>query len=235
MPNFYNVLFFHLGSYQELLILDNGRSEVDGGVRTILKAENKRRRRKKKDSVPFLNYVAKVNEESSVSLDSTVTVNSEAKDMPFEKGGSVLGKSASTEDSSAESVSQHFHNSVDWRETKTGSRSSPQVDNNPRENGTNENPPAVRPNGLPTRQVSSPGFMKTALSSRIGRRASTESQQAKLKSDNWEWYSSRHSATSVQSVSGQSDSERTSNSGSSEIVRKKPSAIGLKKIVKKFF
>ncbi|PSN48592.1 hypothetical protein C0J52_14658 [Blattella germanica] len=61
------------------------------------------------------------------------------------------------------------------------------------------------------RRLSSPFFMKTAMSSRSSRVGNNvePSLQARLKSDNWEWYSSRRTASANLDKSSQSSSSPT--------------------------
>nr|CAD7593401.1 unnamed protein product [Timema genevievae] len=81
-----------------------------------------------------------------------------------------------------------------------------------------------------TRRLSSPGFMRTALSSRRSRGSPTDSTSlpAKLKSDNWEYWHSR-----ATHISGPTAINGHHPSSTEESVVKKTS--GLKKMVKKFF
>nr|CAD7428077.1 unnamed protein product [Timema monikensis] len=81
-----------------------------------------------------------------------------------------------------------------------------------------------------TRRLSSPGFMRTALSSRRSRGSPTDSTSlpAKLKSDNWEYWHSR-----ATHISGPTAINGHHSPSTEESVVKKTS--GLKKMVKKFF
>ncbi|XP_067001306.2 SUN domain-containing ossification factor isoform X2 [Anabrus simplex] len=143
---------------------------------------------------------------------------------------------------------------IEIRTKRVSTESAPGIIQN---NGLVKSPPVSTTPIL--RHVTSPSFMRTAISSRSGRRNSgiiDPFPQAKLKSDNWEWYSSRHNVSSQRvqlpctsvplGLNGQmesEDSQRTSSfnniSSGSEMSRKdsnkRGSSGGLKKMVKKFF
>nr|CAD7259288.1 unnamed protein product [Timema shepardi] len=131
-----------------------------------------------------------------------------------------LSSSAGVEDNHSESSLPHF---VPASEITTGT--SPLQ-------ASHSNAGTKQWNGTvdKTRRLSSPGFMRTALSSRRSRGSPTDSTSlpAKLKSDNWEYWHSR-----ATHISGPTAINGHHSPSTEESVVKKTS--GLKKMVKKFF
>ncbi|XP_047116969.1 SUN domain-containing ossification factor isoform X1 [Schistocerca piceifrons] len=277
------------GSYYELLIPDNQASEVDGGVRSVLRLENKRRRRKKKDSLPRSDYNTELQKPTDTQSDPLFQEKSPEANNPSIINGfhssdhqelkseaeqlSNVVQCTSSDNiqySSAESLLKTTGSAVQYSDSSDSSLhnrgrgllqlevlySNKQVNDKV---NLSESVPVLGPNngsvkhqGLSPkiRNLSAPLFMKTAMAARSGRRSSEQSPtlQAKLKSDNWEWYSSRkgngssHTVTSTQTVQNGDGSshatpdslERTSNLSSTvDPIRKegsKKQTGGLKKI-----
>lgn len=99
-----------------------------------------------------------------------------------------------------------------------------------------------------TTKVTSPSFMKTALGARKKRMSlsSGNDQVPQLKSDNWQWYSMRHSGGKSSKESSSRENGSVSSNGlaaeshdetpnSSPMQKKEKKATGLKKMVRKLF
>jgi hypothetical protein len=259
------LLFSFLGTYSDLLI-ESHNVEVDGGTGAVPKIENKRRRRKRKDTLhkssssanlssriggrrvseylPSLKDSGRSESESvptrhasSSELDkwwkfSNGAVSEEGNGLvhqqsvsepPVEKhsglhnlnqGQEVLPaivnglsrtSSASGKESPQEKAETDLPQGVDLGEEGVNIRIKEKLGKNAsilcQGNG------AIKSVGLSpqVRHLSSPFFMKTAMSARSNRTGNSvePSLQARLKSDNWEWYSSRHAASMTSDRSSQ--------------------------------
>lgn len=252
-------MFLFLGTYSDLLI-ESHNVEVDGGTGTVPKLENKRRRRKRKDTLHKSSSSANLSSRTGGRRVSEYLPNledsgrSESESVPTRRASSSeLGKwwkfsnGVVSEEGSGlvhqqsvpeSPVARHsgLHNLNQGQEvlpvvingfshaSSASGKESPQVKAEidlPQgvelkeeeviirtKEKLGENAPvshqgngAVKSVGLSPKvqRLSSPFFMKTAMSARSNRSGNSvePSLQARLKSDNWEWYSSRRAASAT--------------------------------------